>query len=464
MAAVPGHGFADGPPGPGAFALGTAIRAGSRDPVELVDATLDRIDRLDPSLGAFVEVDADGARAAARACRDALRRGDEVGPLHGVPVAVKDLYDVAGSVTRAGSQVPAGPPAERDATAVARLRAAGAVIVGRTRTHEFAWGLTTQHARLGGARNPHDPTRIPGGSSGGSAVAVAAGLVPLALGTDTGCSIRLPAAFCGLAGHKPTAGLIPLDGVLPLAPSMDTGGALVRDVGDARSALELLSGVPLPASEPSRGLRIGIVDFDGADVDVPMDASVASVLDGAYTRAASLVAGVRRVSLPLLDRGVDIYRGIQGREALRWHRATGRWPAHETAYGDDVRGRLRACAEMSADELDEADRLRARLRGQVTDLLGEVDLLLLPVATCSPGGVDDPDRVRLVTASGTLQDADLRAAVLPWTVPANLGGWPACSVPVGRDAQGLPVGAQLLGPVGSDARVLDLAAELAVPL
>ena len=409
------------PDAPTAAALAADVRAGRTDPVALVEAALARIAECDGEVGAFVHVDAEGA------LREARERAGEAprGPLHGVPVAVKDLFDVAGQVTRAGSQVPAGPPAERDAAAVARLRAAGAVVVGRTRTHEFAWGIHTQHVRLGGTANPWDTDRVPGGSSGGSAAAVAAGMVPLALGTDTGCSIRLPAAWCGLVGHKPTYGAVDLTGAVPLAPSLDHGGALVRDVADARLALEVLSGRRLPDPQPVDGLRTGVVEQTGRSG--------------------------RPVVLPDGDRLAALYGVVQGAEALAWHRATGRWPAHADRYGPDVAALLQRCEQLTPVQVAAADRDRDALRLEVADLFEQVDVLLLPVATCGPSARADPSNAR---------DGPLRGHVLPWTVLANLCGLPACSVPAGLDADGLPVGLQVLGPPGTDARVLDVAASL----
>jgi aspartyl-tRNA(Asn)/glutamyl-tRNA(Gln) amidotransferase subunit A len=285
-------------------------------------------------------------------------------------------------------------------------------------------------------------------------------MVPLALGTDTGCSLRLPAAFCGLVSHKPTAGLVPLDGVLPLAPSMDSGGALVRSVGDARLSVELLSGRPLPPAAPVDDLRVGL----GLEGDVPpLSAAVAGAVRGAAGTLADLVAAVVPVRVPLIGRGPEIYRGIQAREARAWHTGTGRWPRYADRYGDDVRRRLAACVAMTEAELDEATRLRDQLRAGAAALFAQVDVVLMPVASTGPGLVRDPDRV---TTDG--QDGDLRAAVLPWTVPANLGGWPAVAVPVARpagsDADGLPIGLQIVGPPGGDARVLDVAEVLTAAL
>ena len=435
------------PGAPTARATAAQVRAGRADPVDVVEQALERLAACDDDVRAFVLVDADGARAQARDRAAEVARGAPLGPLHGVPVAVKDLFDVAGQVSRAGSLVPPGPVAERDAVAVARLRAAGAVVLGRTRTHEFAWGLTTQHAVLGGTRNPWDVTRVPGGSSGGSAAAVAAGLVPLALGTDTGCSIRLPAAWCGLVGHKPSYGLVPLDGVVPLATSLDHGGALVRDAADARLALEVLSGRPLPASPPVRGLRLGVVDAPAGPVG--------RVLEAAVGRVAALGGVLRPAALPLADRLAATYGTVQAGEALGWHRSTGRWPRFAADYGADVRAHLERCERVTPEQADEAQAVRRELRLRVAALFDEVDLLLLPVAACGPPSVGDPDVVHL---GG--QAVPVRAGVLTWTVLANLCGLPACSVPVGTDDDGLPVGLQVVGPPGADALVLGLAAAL----
>ncbi len=430
-------------PAPSALDLAADVRAGRTDPVELVERALARLAESEPDVRAFVHVDAAGALAQARA---AARQRDDLGPLHGVPVAVKDLFDVAGQVTAAGSVVPAGPPAVRDATAVARLREAGAVVLGRTRTHEFAWGITTQHAVLGGTADPWDTSRVPGGSSGGSAAAVAAGVVPLALGSDTGCSIRLPAAWCGLVGHKSTYGAVPADGVLPLAPSLDHVGALVRTPGDARLALEVLTGRPLPAPAPLDGLRLGVVGS-------PAVPGVARALAAAVGRAG---APPQAVEQPMADGLTGIFAAVQGVEALAWHRGTGRWPAHADAYGPDVRARLRACERLDPDDVREALRLREELRRRTAELFAQVDLVLLPVAVCGPPTTADPDVAALPGGPGPV-----RAGVLPWTVWANLCGLPACAVPAGLDDDGLPVGLQVVGPPGADARVLDAAAALA---
>lgn len=424
------------PGAPTATALAADVRAGRTDPVELLERSLARIAEADGDIRAFVLVNQAGARREAEQRLSQLRAGDPLGPLHGVPIGVKDIFDVCGQLTRAGSDVPPGLPATKDAEAVRRLRSAGAVVVGRTRTHEFACGLTTQHPLHGGTHNPWDTTRVPGGSSGGSAAAVAAGMVAMALGTDTACSIRLPAAWCGLVGFKPTWGAVSLEGCLALAPSLDHGGALVRDVADARLAMEVLTSQPVAQPASLAGLRIGV---NGTEPPAGVDAT--------------------EVAVPLQDRLSWIYGVVMGREAVREHRAAGRWPQYADLYGADVRARYERFDQTTPEQAEEAVELHDRLRQEAAELFERIDLLLLPVAATPPSTTADPDVVHL---GG--QVVEVRASVLPWTVLANLCGLPACSVPTGLDEDGLPTSLQVVGPPGADARVLDAAAAYAMPL
>lgn len=368
-----------------------------------------------------------------------------------MPVAVKDLFDVQGEVTTAGSQVPPAGPAARDALAVARLRRAGAVVVGRTRTHEFAWGVTTWHPRLGGTRNPWDLDRVPGGSSGGSAAAVAAGIVPLALGTDTACSVRLPAAWCGVVGHKPTYGTVPVEGVLPLSPSFDHVGVLTHDADDARLALAVLTGQQLDQPASIDGTALGVAD--GPGLPKP-DVGIGRMLRVIVDRAVDRGMRPRPVSLPLTDRLSEIYRVVQAGEALAWHRSTGRWPAHASAYSDEIYRRLRFCEQVTPERAVAARGLLRELRKRVSGVFECLDLLLMPVAASGP------PRIAEANVEGRDVPADLGSRILPWTLLPSLCGLPACSIPTGFDDEGMPVGLQLVGRPGADAQVLDVAGAL----
>lgn len=420
------------------------VRRGGASPLELVTEAVRRCSA--DTHGAVVHV------AAERALAEAAGTLPD-GPLRGVPVLVKDVVDVAGEVTRCSSLTTAGdPPARADAAAVARLRSAGAVVVGRTRTHEHAWGLTTQHEVLGGTRNPVDPTRVPGGSSGGSAAAVALGLVPLALGTDTACSLRLPAAWCGIVAHKPTHGLVDATGVSELAGSLDHVGALTDDVASTRLALTVLTGLDLPVTRRDlRGLRVGLPVGD----DLPVDSDVAAVVRSVVDRLADAGAVVVEVTPPPAAEQWDCFVAVQAVEALAHHRARGWWPALAASYGSDVRGRLERAEGVTAPAARAAASVREDVRRRVARLFDEVDVLLSPVAGTGPSRVSEPD---VVTLGG--MRAELRSTVLPHTVLQDLCGLPACAVPAGSDRDGLPVGVQVSGPFGADALVLDVAALL----
>lgn len=431
--------------------LAAAVRSGQRTPSELVEQALDRMTVVQPHVNAFTSAAAGRARQESVTLTAEARAGQWRGPLHGVPVAVKDLFDVAGEVTGAGSRLPpTGRLADADAEAVRRLRAAGAVVIGRTRTHEYAWGLTTQHDALGGSRNPHDTDRVPGGSSGGSAAAVAAGVVPLALGTDTAGSIRLPAAWCGLVGHKPTHGRVSLAGVVPLAPALDHAGALVCSVPDARLALAVLSGDQVGRNITGlKGIRIG----RPVDPSLPVsDRAVHQVVLDAAAAATSAGASIHDVAVPAWRLLRNVFVVLQGNQAVRYHRSLGHWPARSHLYDSGVRSRLTAAESVTPADVERAQSDLAALRRDALALFDEVDVLLQPVAGSGPSRVAHPD---VVMVDG--QPADLREQVLPHTLLASLCGLPACSIPAGLDADGLPVGVQVIGPPHRDDLVLDVA-------
>ncbi|MGH3796281.1 MAG: amidase [Pseudonocardiaceae bacterium] len=379
---------------------------------------------------------------------------DEVrdGPLSGIPVAVKDLIDVAGLPTRCGSAVLAdAAPARTDAAVVAGLRAAGAVVVAKTHTHEFAYGPTGDVAVQGPCHNPHDPERITGGSSSGSAAAVAAGLVPLAVGTDTGCSVRIPAALCGVVGLKPGLGALPTTGVFPLSETCDHVGLLGRDVGMIAVAFGALTGRRL---DPSASVRGTVVGRPADPYWRVYDPEITAAVDRG---AAALVAAgceLREVWLSGIEELAATYPVIVGAEAYATH---ARWLAERPYdYQPATAARLRAAAEHTAAGYVTAQRTRRRLAGELTArMLAEgIDLLLLPTTPlrATPIGaeqVDAPDGTRVT----------VWPALLSLTLPFNLLGWPAVSVP-GPGVPGLPAGVQVVAVRGAEQAALAVATRI----
>ncbi|MGH3912023.1 MAG: amidase [Pseudonocardiaceae bacterium] len=375
------------------------------------------------------------------------------GPLSGVPVVVKDLIDVVGVPTRCGSAIFAdAEPARADAAVVAALRMTGAVLVAKTHTHEFAYGPTGDVAAEGPCLNPHDPRLITGGSSSGSAAAVAAGLVPLALGTDTGCSVRTPAALCGVVGLKPSRGVLPTTGVFPLSETCDHVGLLGCDIGTVSLAFTALTGHRIDLGAPVRGTVVGRPTAPYWRVHDP---EIAAAVDRAAVTLACAGATVRDVSLPGIEELAATYPVIVGTEAYATH---ARWLDQRSGdYQPATATRLRAAATHTATAYVTAQRTRRRLAAELTiQLLAQgVDLLLLPTTPlrATPIGaeqVDAPDGRRVA----------VRPALLSLTLPFNLLGWPAVSVPA-PGVRGLPAGVQLAAIQGGEQLILTAAAKIA---
>ncbi|MBF6127010.1 amidase [Nocardia brasiliensis] len=425
-----------------------AMHAGRLSPVELVDSMLDRIEHVEPLLGAYVTVTADRARAAARQAEREIARRRTRGALHGIPVALKDLIDVAGLPTTASSRVRTGHRAEADSAVTARLTEAGTALLGKTHTHEFAYGLTTPQTR-----NAWNPERVAGGSSGGSAVAVAAGAASFALGTDTGGSIRVPAALNGVVGLKPTYGLISRHGVTALSWSLDHVGPITRTVADAALALTALAG-PDPRDATSlshtadyrldadidlRGLRIGVpVNYYFDRIEPDVETAVRTAIDHLSGLGAELV----EIEIPMARYIKAIQWGLMVPEASAVHERSLR--SAPDLYGPDVRNLLEAGMFLPAAEYLRAQRARTLLREAVIRLFDDVDLIAAPAvpATAARAGQDEfhwPDGT-----VETVADAYVRLSA-----PANVTGIPAMTIPVGHDPAGLPIGMQLMArPLG----------------
>ncbi len=429
-------------------AAARALRAGDLSPVELTEACLARIDAVDGELRAFATVTADVARRQAAAAERQLDDDpDGRRPLLGIPVGVKDIVDVAGVATRAGSRARPDVPAAADAEVWRRLAEAGAVLVGKTTTHELAYGVTTPPTR-----NPRDPARVPGGSSGGSAAALAAGMCLGAVGTDTAGSIRIPAGLCGVVGCKPTRRACPTDGVLALAPTLDHVGPLGRTPGDAALLLAAMTGAAVHGGRVAPdSLRVGV-----ATTGALWTPAVRAAFDRTVTALADAGARVEPVEVPSLgdagwhgDRVITVEAGVEHAELL-------------AAAGDRLSPATRAKLE-GAGRIDGPTYLRAlrhgvEVRRGLEGALAVHDVLLAPgvAVTAPPYGAE---RVQV-------GDADLRVGrALCWnTAIANLAGLPAVALPAGVGDDALPVGVQLVGPAGRDAWLLAAATAVAAVL
>jgi aspartyl-tRNA(Asn)/glutamyl-tRNA(Gln) amidotransferase subunit A len=423
-------------------------------PVEVLDAHAARIDGVDRELGAFSTLCLERAATEASRAERSYRAGGRAAPLAGVPFAAKDIFDTAEVATGYGSAMFSGHVPATDAAAVARLRAAGAVLLGKTATHEFAWGITSVNPGVGTPRNPVDPQRVAGGSSGGSAVALGSHQAPFALGTDTGGSVRIPSSFCGTAGFKPTFQSISRDGVWPLAASLDHVGAMARTVGDLAAWLTELG---VATSSPGlESVRVGVCP----DLHlVALAPDLQRVFDRAVEVLGAVCESVGEVAFAGADRIHPTFTTIQGAEAVISHRRAGLFPARAAEYGADVRARLEGASSITLEQYADATATRLTLDRRCTALFDHVDLVITPITAVPPSLIADPDEVDHLGRRVALRDC-----VLPYTVPQDVFGLPACAVPAGRDASGLPVGVQLWGPRGSDDLVLQAASALEMAL
>ncbi|WP_030862292.1 Asp-tRNA(Asn)/Glu-tRNA(Gln) amidotransferase GatCAB subunit A [Streptomyces sp. NRRL S-37] len=429
-----------------------AVRARELSPVELTESVLARIAAVEGRLGAYVTVAAEAALAAAvRAEREISGSGPR-GPLHGIPMALKDLIDAEGMPTTASSHVRAGHVAERDSRVAERLGAAGAVLLGKTHTHEFAYGLTTPQTN-----NAWDHSRVAGGSSGGSAVAVAAGGATFAMGTDTGGSIRVPAALNGVVGLKPTYGLVPRTGVTSLSWSLDHVGPLTRTVQDAALVLSATAGHdprdpasvsgPMPDRFPGgdlRGLKVGVPRNHYFDRVTP---EVEESVRGAIERLAELGAELVDVEIPMARYIQAVQWGLMVPEATAYHERSLR--ATPDLYAADVRILLEAGALTSAGDYLRAQRARTMMRDAWARMFDGIDVLAAPTV---PMTATEAGQEAVEWADGTTETVS--DGYVRLCAPANITGVPALTLPVGHDRAGLPIGMQLMARPFHDATVL----------
>ena len=446
--------------------LAALVRTGSVSPVELVEATLTAIETTEPHVNAFVTLCADEARAAARAAEAALMSGAPLGPLHGVPLAVKDLVRTAGIRTTYGSRTHERHVPDRDAAPVARLKAAGAIVVGKTTTPEFGHKTLTDAPVSGVTRNPWHPSRTCGGSSGGNAAAVAAGAVPAALGTDGGGSIRIPAACCGIVGLKPTLGRIAYPEADDTVLNMSHYGPMTRSVADARLLLAVLSGpdpddawsfrdaaaIVAPAAAPPErvdGLRVGWLPRVGAHpLDPEAEAGARALAQALETAGAT----VEPADLDLVAEE-DVFTTLL-RSAL-WARAGGLLERRDL-ISDEFARSIELGSAIDAPAVHAASQRRTALFRRVQRLLDRVDVLVSPTLT-APAVAVDQGHFEPVTIAG-VEHPSLRTGWHPYAFVANLTGHPAISLPCGWHSSGLPLGAQIVGRLDDEERLLSLAA------
>ena len=448
--------------------LAAELRSDERSPVAEVAAALERIAALDPQLNAFISVRGEEALAEAAALEAGSGAGSgpgaaasSRGPLWGVPVAVKDVLDVGGVPTTGASAALRTNIARCDATAVARLRAAGAIVLGKLNTHELAYGPLTTSAAFGRACNPWDTGRATGGSSGGSAAAVAAGIVTGTLGTDTAGSIRIPTAFCGVTGIRPSTGLVSTRGMLPLSWSVDTVGPIARSAEDCALLLDVIAGHdPADPStlavdaggyyEAARGgdprqLRIGVVDslFEG-DLDPRIAAAVRDAVAVLREAGATIVS----VTMPLVDRAGLVQQTLQFGEASAIHRDLLR--AHYDELGADVRGRLLAGLFVPATAYATALRVRTLIADGFRAAAGSLDCLIQPTLPAiaprvAPGGAVEFDfGPGVAPPPGAAAENLFRQRLMRYTAPWSLVGWPVVSAPCGF-VDGMPVSVAFVG-------------------
>ena len=426
-----------------AVELTDRYRSGLLAPIDVVRLFLERAERY-RDLNILTALDVERSLAEARQAASRYREG-RARPLEGVPVVVKDLIDTAGLATGYGSSIFAGHVPERDAAVVRRVREAGGIVLGKSATHEFAWGITTDGGSRGPTRNPWDPAVVPGGSSGGSAAALAAGLAPLALGTDTAGSVRIPAAFCGVAALKPTFGSVRADGVFPLAPSLDTVGPMARGVGDLELLVSVISPGTLGQPVPEQEVVFGVWEQAHQAECTPAIDRIFRAAVSALRQAGASVVSVASDELPALYPTLGATVGAEG---IAGHRSAGLWPERRSEYHRTVRQRLEHASAISLKQYAQAQRDRALITSLAARVLNGVDVLLSPVSGVSPAPIGHDAEIESALARS------FRERVMTFTALQSLTGVPACTVRAGFDDQGLPVGVQLTSAWGREGMLL----------
>ena len=442
--------------------LGDKVRTRELSPVEIVEAHLDRIASYNSTYKAFITVTADEALAAARAAEAEITAGQYRGPLHGIPYGAKDVFDTAGIRTTHGSSFFRDNIPAKDSECVVRLQEAGAIMIGKCNTHEFAGASTTINKNYGTARNPWDTERIVGGSSGGSACALAARFVPIATGSDTGGSIRTPAALCGVVGLKPTKGLISLRGIYPNVPTFDHAGPMARTVEDVAIALQVLAGfdpldsqsIDMTVPDYRKGIDAGVVGMKIAVSpsfvqNAEVDGEIMEAFEEALNTFRGLGGMVETVEFSGADRFHDLFRRIAGPEFSEVHRRL--FTQDPNAFDPEVRERLDWSFEITLDEYVRALRERELLIREVDAMMNDFDVLVSPSV---------PVAAALIATRTSLLDGeqvDYKNRHRPFLSPHNLTGYPSISLPMGFNREGLPLSLQIAAKRWQETTILRVA-------
>jgi aspartyl-tRNA(Asn)/glutamyl-tRNA(Gln) amidotransferase subunit A len=441
--------------------LAPLLRKKEISPVELFNAAMERIHRLQPTLNSFITITEEAGRRAAIQAETEIRKGHYRGPLHGIPISIKDLFATRAVRTTAGSKVLANWVPDYNATAVDRLYQAGMVMVGKAHMHEFAYGVTSDNPHYGPARNPWDRTRVPGGSSGGSGAAVASSQCTVSLGSDSGGSIRIPAAVCGVVGLKPTYSRVSRYGAIPLAWSLDHVGPIAKSVEDAAIMLAAIAGPdpkdPSASSRPVPDYRKEMMgDVRGMRLGIPrqyffehVDPEIHQAVRAAIRQLESLGATSVEVDTPALENGPAMEGHITLVEATSYHEPYLKSQAND--YGPGVRTDLEAGRYLLGTDYVKSQRARTLLKRHFNEAFKHADVIVSPTLPAFPPTVGDT----------WVQSGDLREniidAFLRFNIPHDLTGFPALSVPCGFSSTGLPIGFQIAGKAFDEVTVFKVA-------
>jgi aspartyl-tRNA(Asn)/glutamyl-tRNA(Gln) amidotransferase subunit A len=413
-------------------------------PVDLLRECLDKIEQFNPSLNAFITVTADSALKEAQRAEREISSGNWCGPLHGIPIGLKDLIDTAGVKTTAASAMFRDRVPTEDSDVVKKLKSVGAVLIGKQNLHEFAYGGSSLISHFGPVRNPVNPEVIAGGSSGGSATAVALGMCYGAIGTDTAGSIREPAAFCGVVGLKPSNGLVSLKGIIPLSPSLDCAGPITRNVEDAAILLDAITGTNGAYQQAvSGGARSFVLGVPRNYFFEDLDPEVRDATDRAIAQLSTAVSEIREIDVP-----VPTDRSVQGYETYAYHREMiARSPE---LYDPETLRRVSSGEKITAADYQTALQQLKKTRAEVSELFREIDVLLTPTTPVPASNVSE-----LMKDPALLRPAEM--LMLRNTRPVNVWGLPAISVPCGFTSHGLPIGLQIMGPPNREEKILQTA-------